>query len=290
MTNQFDVPPEWDLVPKDGGEVGAPTPDASAQFEAGDAGVEAAQEQLGRSLEQLEGNLAQLNTLSPEVVASPEGQEATESFLGNISARLKSFGSGIKEKVMSRAASLDNGDRVAAVLGSVAGIGILAPVLMQWARSRWPEVGVAMDMMPDVLQQLAHLDLASKISDLIGGSGQIYKWDTGNIDGMNLLADVASGRVDFAQLTEEQLSLLEQTLPPDTVPMMERVAQNPIEYRDFSGNDRAMTAQSVAQTNAEMAYLAPAVHGNLAVLGGSATAIGLAFQKVGQFARKSLRK
>ncbi len=243
------------------------------------AEVEASQERLNGNMERLKENLAQLDTLSPEVVASPEGQEATESFLGNISSRLKNFGSGIKERVMSGVASLDNGDRVAKVLGTVAGVGILAPVMMQFVRSRWPEAGVAMDMMPDALQQLAHLDLASRVSELFGGA-HAWVWDTGNVDGMNLLADVASGKMDFANLAEEQVSLLQQTLPPDAMSTMEHFAKNPT-----GGID----AQYIAENQAHLAAGA-STFGNMAFLGAPALAIGGALHKVGQFARKSLSK
>ena len=173
--DRFAVPPEWDLVPKEaeaGGLQPANLPTGES-VEHIDIDIEFArsQEKLGDNLERLNNNLGVLDTLSSEVIASPEGKEATETFIGNISARLKRFGSGIKEKVMSGIATLDNGERVAKVLGTVVGVGILAPAMMQFVRTRWPEAGVAMDMMPDALQQLAHLDLASRISDLIGGSG-----------------------------------------------------------------------------------------------------------------------
>ncbi len=197
-----------------------------------------------------------------------------------MSNRLSGFGSKIKEKIATGVASLDDGDRVAKVLGSVAAIGILGPLTLQIMRSKWPEAGVALDAMPDIMQHLAHLDIASRLSDVLGGSGQMFVWDTGNVEGMNVLADISSGRLDFRSLDGQQLEALQHTLPSDSLSLIEKFSEQEI---------AGVTAQSIAENQNGLATAMKTL-GNTAFLGGPLVAIGAMAHKVGGLARRSLNK
>ena len=243
-------------------------------------GTNEAPDSLEASLERLRGNLLSLDRVDTEKLHSPEGKEATDTLFQSMSSRLSGFGSKVKEKITAGVASLDNGDRVAKVLGTVASVGILGPVFLQILRSKWPEAGVALDAMPDIMQHLAHLDIASRLSDVLGGSGQIFVWDTGNIEGMNVLADISSGKLDYGSLDGQQLEALEHTLPPDSLSLIEKFSEQEIAgvtARDIAGNQNGLAT-------------AMKTLGNTAFLGGPLAAVGAMAHKVGELARRSLNK
>lgn len=243
-------------------------------------GINEAQESLEANLERLRENLLSLDHIDIDALRLTEGKEATGTLFQSMSNRFSGFGSKIKEKITTGVASLDDGDRVAKVLGSVASVGILGPVFLQILRSKWPEAGVALDAMPDIVQHLAHLDIASRLSDVLGGSGQMFVWDTGNTEGMNVLADISSGKVDYGSLDGPKLEALQQTLPPDSLSLIEKFSEQEI---------AGVTAQDIAGNQNGLATAMKTL-GNTAFIGGPLAAIGAAAHKVGGLARRSLNK
>jgi hypothetical protein len=172
-------------------------------------------EQLKANIDMLEANASKLDKIPEKVLQSREGQEATQSFMGKMTGRLAGFRDGIVNKL----ATLDSWkgkDRLVAVLGGVAGAAILAPLVLQLARSKWPEVGVALDSAPDALQQFIHMDIWEKVAQAFGHGGELHSsmWANSGIEINNLLADISSGKESMVSLNVDQLDMLKDCLRP----------------------------------------------------------------------------
>jgi len=246
--------------------------------------LESSQVALRGNLERMEGKLNAIDALPQAVVDSPEGKECSQSFSKDIFEKISGFGSKMKEKITSGFAKFDDPGRVMAVLGSTSLVAIVGPVLLQMARSKWPEVGAMLDASPDFIQHFAHLDLFSSIVDKFSPGQQGWVWDTSNYDGMNLLSDIASGKIDFASLDSEKLNLLQDTLPADSLRAIEHFAQHP----QMIGG-RFVDAQSQAGIDAGLSAMVPAF-GNAGIIGAAASGFGVALNKLGTIARNDISR
>jgi hypothetical protein len=162
-------------------------------------------EQLKANLDMLEVNAAKLDKIPEKVLQSKEGQETTQSFMGKMTGRLAGFRDGIVNKL----ATLDSwkGKEVMAyTLIGASTAAIIGPVMLQLARSKWPEVGAVLDSAPDAVQQFIHLDIWAKVAETFNRGSDMLQNDSVN----NLLADISSGKESISSLNFNQSDLLNQ--------------------------------------------------------------------------------
>jgi hypothetical protein len=245
-----------------------------------------AEENLAETVEKFEANLAALDQIPESVLNSPEGKEATLSLRDKMISKLTGFKDGLKEKLA--AYSERDGEKIFAVLASLTGAAVVGPVLLQAARTKWPEVGVMLDAGPDMLQQFIHMDFYTRALELSGliDVGELPNhsmWQNSNIEVNNLLADLSSGKETFDNLSPEQLELLQEeiTIPDefetlkhmnDNTEMWEKAASK-IGFDDYGLDDRA-EGMSLGPTMAK-------AFGNLATLAPAAALLGRVMYKVG---------
>lgn len=171
-------------------------------------------EQLQVNVALLEENIKKMDQIPGTVLQSKEGQEVTQSFMEKITGKLDGFREGLVNK-LATLKSWEGKEKIVLILSGVGSAAILGPVVMQMARSRWPEVGVALDAAPDAFRQFVHLDILSKMVELFAGSDVLNNssvWRDGGIEVANLLSDISSGRIALASLQPEQLQMLQNGL------------------------------------------------------------------------------
>lgn len=233
-------------------------------------------EQLRANLERLNGNYEKIDAIPENVLQSPEGKEATQSFLEKITDRVKDFGQQLAKKFDNISVKHGKAPYVLMAAGYSA---LLLPTAMQFARMKWPEVGAALDAMPELVQSFIHMDFANSLSEKFGDS-QFWITNTGNIDGMNLLADISSGRVDAGALSAEQASLLENTLSAQDLDTLKAYVANP----QMVGSE-FVDASVVAETDAGGIAVVKGLS-NLPPIAVASFGIGALINKVGKIAHK----
>lgn len=204
-----------------------------------DVSPEALEANVGR----LEANMKKIGQIPEAVLQSEEGQEATRFFSGRISGKLEGF----SRSIMNKLATLDSWkgkDRMAKVLSGVAGAAILGPLVIQMARTKWPEVGMALDAAPDALQQIIHLDVWARIADAFGDGNMLVDgsvWKNGGMEVNNILADISSGKETVSALTAGKLQILADSMNAEDF----RVLTSP-RLKDSSGYAAALSGGTTA--------------------------------------------
>ncbi|MGK2849070.1 MAG: hypothetical protein ACSLEX_03310 [Minisyncoccota bacterium] len=234
-------------------------------------------EQLQENIKRLESNITKMDAIPEAVLQSPEGQEATQSLQEKLIGKLGSFRNGLVEKL----ATLDNWkgtDRMVSVLGGATGAAILTPLAIQLARSKWPEVGVALDMAPDMLQQFVHMDVWAKIIDMLG-NGDILQngsvWKDGGIEVNNLLADISSGKESLLNLQPDQLQILKDGMSGNEFEVLTNPKVNSADYAKSVGNVTTVVRN---------------VFGNMGPIIAGAAGLGFLMSKIGSMANKFKQK
>ncbi len=235
-------------------------------------------EELKGNIEVLQRNLMQLDNIPELVLQSKEGQEATQSLGEKVDERLNNFRQGVIDKF----ASLDSWkgrDRVFKLLTGIAGAAILLPLALQLSRSKWPEVGMALDAAPDALQQFIHMDIWVKATELFGGNDIVKNgsiWENGGIEVNNLLADISSGKEALSLLSPEQLDILKNGMNSgDFEVLTSPYLKDPVGYAESGGISTTMTR---------------IVYGNMPLTAAAGFGIATVINKIGGIANKYKHK
>lgn len=166
---------------------------------------------LADNVEQLQTNIGKIDEIPKSVLESPEGQEETKSLGSRIAERVKGMGQGITEKI----AKMDDWkfkDKFQNYAMGAGGAMLLGPAVIQWARTQWPEVGAVLDSAPDALQQIIHFDVWTQIANLFGDGSLETMWKAGTPEVNNLLADIASGKIDVSALSGDQMQMMRESI------------------------------------------------------------------------------
>lgn len=228
-------------------------------------------EQLQESVKMLEANIAKMDKIPESVLRSPEGQEATQSLMERMTGKLAGFREGVAQK-LATLDSWEGRERMAKVLTGTAFAAVLGPVVLQMARSKWPEVGVALDAAPEALQQFIHLDVWAKITELLGNNDLVQNgsiWKNGGIEVSNLLVDLSSGKETLDSLAPDQLQVLQEGMNTEDF----KVLTSP--YLD----DPARYARAVDST-------VPRAFGNMGPIGAAGIGMYGVMSKIGALANK----
>lgn len=227
-------------------------------------------EQLEKNRERLELNLERLNSIPDEVLNSPEGQEEIKSLKQRIGEKF----SGFRDRMIEKISYLSSDEGRTSMIGII-GVSMIAatvPSIIQAARIKWPEIGVALDAAPDALQQVIHMDLCSKILTVLGEveeGGSI--WQNSGVEVNNLLADISSGKESVESLSQEQLAILAEgiTSTEDFDVLL---------HPDVKADEYA-SAISAVPTGAR-------AFGNMGTVAGAGIAAGVTLTSVGAIASK----
>lgn len=225
--------------------------------------------EVGGNLKNLNDNLRKLSEIPKDVVDSSEGQRETISLRDNISTRVRNFNTALLEKISKLEGVGDTVIGYAAV-GGLAMARI--PVLIQYARTQYPEVGIMLDSLPDVVQQVLHFDAIAKMFDHELGS----IWKGGSAEVNNLLADISSGKVDFSS---DQMGLLQESIGDmaDTI-------------KSYADRGETEVVQSLAKGSSQIASLGNWSFGNAPLFATVVGAVGMLTNKIGNMASNGLQE
>ncbi len=222
------------------------------------------EKELAKSLEKLDSNLEKIDAMPQTVVESPEGTEISKNYAGKIGDSIKSFFVGAREKLAGI-----NDENLVKYLGTGAVLAVVGPALLQFARAKWPEVGVVLDASPSYIQSIANLDIAWGM--VLGAE---------NTDVLNLMSDIASGRIDFSALSPEQLEILNSSVPD----LMDTANETERNKSFFEAAGVLSTAQEIINNDVVGVNAARGL-GNIAGVASSAVFLGMTLSKVGKLAR-----
>lgn len=159
-------------------------------------------EALKTNMEALKGNIGKIDQIPKVVFESPEGKKETQSLLSKMTGGIRDMGNNLVER-LSKLKGQTAQENVLAY-GMFATLAtMIAPAILQYARSKYPEVGVAIDSAPDALQQIINFDMWSHVVNLFSNS-LIHSTS----EFSNLMADISSGKVDINALSMDQMDLV----------------------------------------------------------------------------------
>lgn len=239
---------------------------------------EVTEQALLGNVERLRENVERMREIPEEVATSPEGQRETTSFQSEVIDRVR----GLKDSIIEKIAKLGEARVPDTFFKYVSGAGaalVIGPMLVQYARSQYPEVGAVLDAAPDALQQVIHFDAWAKIVNFLTGGANETIWKAGSAGVNNLLADISSGRVDMLSVTDDQMNMLQSNLGT-SIDSIQRAANR---------GDIA-DVQRLAAINSWQGTTARGVFGNMPVLGIPAAAVYHLFDGITSAARRSVAK